>query len=473
MSQSIVAAVRVKPSTRLGLPRPDPVRIHTLDLIAPLVWAPIYYFFPPVSQADHPVKETILNFISSLADVLEHFPLLAGSIKYDDSGNLNIHSDNVGADFVYELRNEKFPGAHVQGLEPRGIDIGLPAPGDPPVAVKFTAFTCGTYILCITTHHIVADLTSMMDFIYAYARRFANKPYLSTVPKIWSREPLKYFDTPSAPVSSLPLLDTIPGITILPPNQPPLLFFRPEPADLVQFYTTAQKLTQIKNAINSSASTPSVTTFQVLTALLWQATVRVALSHLPEDETINLGVAVNGRERAPTRAMVQDHFFGNFNPAVCVSLTRRQLVNSDVGFIAGAVKRSLKEQLEPEFIARKIKTLESMDFRRFLPNTRCQFTCWPKDLMLGEDLNFGFKFTEDAHDISPAHLSPMGKRKVVISAGDDIPFPIGTMQSIMLNEDIYKMLVAVPRGMKDAILEEVQAWTVEKPTVILTTPRNL
>lgn len=139
MSQPVVATVRVKPSTRLGLPRPDPVKIHTLDLVVPLVWAPIYYFFPPVSQAEHPVKEAVLNLISSLADVLEHFPLLAGCIKHDDSGNLSIHSDNVGADFVYELRNEMFPGAHAHGLDPRDIDIGLPAPGDPLVAVKFTA----------------------------------------------------------------------------------------------------------------------------------------------------------------------------------------------------------------------------------------------------------------------------------------------------------------------------------------------
>lgn len=139
MSQPVIATVRVRPSTRLALPRPDPVRIHTLDLVVPLVWAPIYYFFPPVSQADHPVKETVLNLISSLADVLEHFPLLAGSFQRDESGSLNIHADNVGADFIYELRNEKFPGPHVQGIDPRNLDFGLPPPGDPLIAVKFTA----------------------------------------------------------------------------------------------------------------------------------------------------------------------------------------------------------------------------------------------------------------------------------------------------------------------------------------------
>jgi hypothetical protein len=139
MSQPVAATIRVKPSTGLGLTRPDPVKIHTLDLVVPLVWAPIFYFFPPVSQADHPVKETVLNLISSLADVLEHFPLIAGSFKRDDSGNLYVHADNVGADFVYELRNEKFPGPSAHGLDPKGLLMELPAPGEPLIAVKFTA----------------------------------------------------------------------------------------------------------------------------------------------------------------------------------------------------------------------------------------------------------------------------------------------------------------------------------------------
>lgn len=436
--------------------------------------------------------DTVLDLISSLADVLEHFPLLAGTIKPDGAGNLRMHSDNVGADFVCELRNVKFPGGHVQGLNPRGTSIGPPVPGEPLIAVKFTVvctftlisfvtsffdnvlqFTCGTYVLCNAIHHVVGDLASVMDFTYAYARRFANKPYLATVPKDWSRNPLKYFDTPSSRVSSLPLLNAIPGITVLPLNRPPPPSPLPEPIDLVQIYTTTHKLTQIKNSIGFSASGLSVTTFQVLTALLWQATARVVLCHLPEDEVVNLGLAVNGRGRAPTSAMVQDRYYGNFNPAVCVSLPRGQLVNSDAGFIANSVKKAMKEQLGSEFIARKIKTLESLGCRRFLPNTRCQFTSWPKDLMLGEDLNFGFKFIEDEDYGSTSHLPLRGKRKVVISAGDDTPFPIGTMQSIMLNEDVYKILVAVPRGMNDVMLEEVRAWSVEKPAVVLTALKDL
>jgi len=329
-------------------------------------------------------------------------------------------------------------------------------------------FTCGTYVLCIAVHHVAGDLTSTMAFTYAYARRFAGKPFHATVPKTWLRQPLKYFDTPSCPVSTLTPLTSVPGLMILPPNQPPPPFPAPEPTDLVQIYTTTQKLTQIKNAINSSASSPDITTFQVLTALLWQATVRVAFSQMPEDEVLNLGLAVNGRKRAPTNAMIEDHYYGNFNPSVCVSLPRGQIVNSDVAFIAAAIKKALKEQLEPEFIAREIKTLETVDFRRFLPTTRCQFTSWPKDLLTDEVLNFGFKFIE-----GPEGSNGGGKRKVVVSAGDDAPFPVGIMQSLMLNEDTYKIIVGVPRGMKNVMLEEVQAWSVPRPAVILTNPKKL
>jgi len=57
-------------------------------------------------------------------------------------------------------------------------------------------------MLCIATHHVVGDPRLTMDFAYAYARRFADKPFLSTVPKTWLCGPLKYFDTPSVPVLS-------------------------------------------------------------------------------------------------------------------------------------------------------------------------------------------------------------------------------------------------------------------------------
>ena len=141
-----------------------------------------------------------------------------------------------------------------------------------------------------------------------------------------------------------------------------------------------------------------------------------------------------------------------------------------MAFIAGTVKTALNEQPKPEFIAREIKTLETTDVRRFLPNTRCQFTCWPNDSILDGVLDFGFEFAEGPDGSSPPNGG--ARRKVVVSAGDDTPFPIGIMQALMLNEDTYKIVVGVPRGTRGVMLEEVQAYCVQKTEVVLI-PKNL
>jgi len=82
--------------------------------------------------------------------------------------------------------------------------------------------------------------------------------------------------------------------------------------------------------------------------------------------------------------------------------------------------------------------------------------------MFGKDLNCGFTSIDETDDISFRR----GMREVKVSAGDDVPFPIGMVQLVMLNEDIYKILVTVPRGMKGVMLEEVQAWSIEKSKVV-------
>lgn len=61
----------------------------------------------------------------------------------------------------------------------------------------------------------------------------------------------------------------------------------------------------------------------------------------------------------------------------------------------------------------------------------------------------------------------------MVSAGDNTPFLVRVMQALMLNEGTYKILVAVPQGMKNMVLEEVQDWSIEKLGVFLTVPKDL
>lgn len=138
-------------------------------------------------------------------------------------------------------------------------------------------------------------------------------------------------------------------------------------------------------------------------------TVYVALSHLPEDEVINIRLNVNSQEHTPMHAMAQDRFYRNFNPAVCISLPQGQITNLDVASIASVMKKALKEQLEPEFIAQEVKTLEIMDCRWFQPDTWCQFTSWLKDL-ISEGLNFGSSLSKMWRCLPPSFPLVVGVR---------------------------------------------------------------
>jgi Transferase family len=135
----MATTVRVKPSSRVGLKLPPAVPLSTFDMLMPPVYVPLYIIFRPSTSTSLPIQYHALNLLTAYAEVLAYFPLLAGSIFPDESGRLCVHSDNRGADFIYEIRKQKFPGERAEGLAPRST---LPNPNNEDealLAVKFTS----------------------------------------------------------------------------------------------------------------------------------------------------------------------------------------------------------------------------------------------------------------------------------------------------------------------------------------------
>ena len=87
---------------------------HTLDLIIPLV----RLHLPPFPS------RLRISFLPH--GVREYSPLLAGSSKGDNSGSLDFRAYNVGADFTYELRDDKFLEAHARGISHGNIEFEPP-----------------------------------------------------------------------------------------------------------------------------------------------------------------------------------------------------------------------------------------------------------------------------------------------------------------------------------------------------------
>lgn len=165
--------VRVKPSNKHGLELPPPTPLSAFDLLMPPVYVPLYLFFRP-SFSPFGTQKTASDLISALADVLEHFPGLAGSIQPDDSGRPHVHSDRRGMDFVYEVREEKFPGIDSQDLCPRDM-FPDPNNGDETlIAIKFTSVCFGvvTSAMSDPISTVLLRLTYSSGLVFAYTYRF-------------------------------------------------------------------------------------------------------------------------------------------------------------------------------------------------------------------------------------------------------------------------------------------------------------
>lgn len=272
----------------------------------------------------------------------------------------------------------------------------------------------------VSFSHILIDLTSAMDFVRAFASQAIGKP-LVTVPKNWTRNPVEQFP-------DVPALLEVPAFTILPPGQslpPPS---PPAPSEQVFFYVSTKKLAKLKLALELSVSD-----FQLLSAVIWRASATHCLADASDDDTLCLGIAANGRERSPDKIMSKEHYFGNFITDVCVCMKKSDLLaDGSLSSVAAAIKIAIKEQLTPEYIAGRAKTLQSVLPERLVPQIQTRLTSWPKDLLDTGDLHFG--------------LVKPGKGKVVISPGDDVQFPIGTLHVMMASENVYRVQVSVPVG---------------------------
>ena len=136
---STTATVRVKPSTRLGRATPDLIRLNVMDLIMPAVYVRLHFFFQP--DPTRTWLETTQHLQSSLADALEHYPPISGTITPNSDGHLSISCDGRGADFIYDTRDyphADLPNGDADDLAPRGPLVSDAKQNSALLAVKAT-----------------------------------------------------------------------------------------------------------------------------------------------------------------------------------------------------------------------------------------------------------------------------------------------------------------------------------------------
>ncbi|KAG0255403.1 hypothetical protein BGZ95_005766 [Linnemannia exigua] len=381
---------RPQPPTRLALHGFDrqvlPIQIHNNR------------FF---RQPSIPFTDVVHQLKASLAEALELYPPVAGSVQYNERGEAYIALGKegiVGTPFLVDLKDTAYTEDD-KDLSPR-LDAILP-PGSSTLAVKVTQFSCGTICVASSFHHQVADLRGFLDFLEIWAQVNRNEPIdFNRIPDDWTRTPGRFFSEFMKELEGQPI--PVPAPFEL--RDPPSLVPAPSlmaPSVVTNWKLSKTSMEQMKREFSPSPSADStswISSGDALTALISGAVTRAReganIARLEGRSSTESGVEsivmpADGRLRAPKGDMAGGHYLGNFNNLWTLAFPRADLLTPTpeaAGRIALAIRSALNIQLSPESIAKRIAFLEDPS-RNSHPG---QFG-WTSDIILTNWCRFDLK----------------------------------------------------------------------------------
>ncbi|KAK3843280.1 MAG: transferase [Linnemannia gamsii] len=347
-----------------------------------------------------PFTDVVHQLKASLAEALELYPPVAGSVQYNERGEVYIALDKegiVGTPFLVDLKDTAYT-EDGEDLSPR-LEAILP-PGSSTLAVKVTQFSCGTICVASSFHHQVADLRGFLDFLELWAQVNRNEPIdFNNIPDDWTRNPGRFFSEIIKELEGQPIPVPAPFELRDPPS------FLPAPSLMAPSVVTNWKLSkasmeQMKREFSPSPAADStwISSGDALTALISGAVTRAREGGLVarlegrssvESEVESIVMAADGRFRAPKGDMAGGHYLGNFNNLWSLAVSRADLLtptSEAAGRIALAIRSALDVQLTPESIAKRILFLEDPS-RNAHPG---QFG-WTSDIILTNWCRFDLK----------------------------------------------------------------------------------
>ncbi|KAF8965518.1 hypothetical protein BGZ46_000582 [Entomortierella lignicola] len=424
----MVETYTIHPTRKHNRPSPLATQLHGLDFCPPLQIHNHRFYRPP--------PDTITNVIeklkSSLAETLELYPAVAGIVQADENGDQFVlmgPEHTKGTPFLVDIKDTPYT-VDSEDLSPRTDDI-LP-PSSSILAVKVTQFSCGTLAVASSINHQATDLRGFLDFLELWAEIARGEAIdFTTIPSDWSRTPGRFFPgLIKESVEPTPLPAPLPfKMRDTPASGPPAFLMVPSKVSRWKF--TKSSMEQLKSDFSPSKADQWISSGDALAALISGVITRARKSgNVPrlqgrssvESETEDIGMAADGRERAPNGKMTNRQYFGNFNPLCNATVSRADLISQtfeSASRVALAIRRALQQQLTPEALAYKISFFE--DTRNTKPPGRIDFgadvilTNWCRFDLQGPKLSFGwgkpFYATSGGGNVYPPAYSIMTQDK--------------------------------------------------------------
>ncbi|KAF8477615.1 transferase [Gautieria morchelliformis] len=354
------------------------IPLHAIDR-ALAGFLPLNLFFKPSSTGPTQLQD----FATSLQDVLDRLPLIAGSI-YDVEDAHGVKSkelidDGRGADLIRVDSPVAWPDSFDHpDVSPRPLIVNCDD-DQPLLMVKFTKFTCGTLAMGISISHMLVDLASCVDLIKEWARvsRGDSKSDPLAISS-WERHPL-------APCSPYWLEDSAKDWRLTDTaTSPP----RPRALMMSNFFFTWESLRKLKDICTPTDPNEWVSTGDCVAAVVWRAIVVARKALLKPGRDVHLSVAADGRRHAKMEPGVSK-YFGNLVTPFAVALSPSSLLEGSLASVALACRPALIEQLTEATCANLLALFDNVKRRANTGPPESAVSSWTKYPLVGDALDFG------------------------------------------------------------------------------------
>lgn len=284
----------------------------------------------------------------ALAKVLVHYYPFAGRLRDTDNGKLTVDCTGEGALFVEadaDISLEDFGDLYPP--IPRGNEFINNVPGSenitdsPILLVQVTRLRCGGFVLGLRSSHCMSDGVGNAQFINAMAE-MARGMASPVVPPVWNREILGPREKPTVEF-------THPEYDQPTPDEYRQLMAPTEEMSIKSFFFGLRDIEALKRQVNGG----SCTTFEALSACLWQS--RTKALNLPADQDLRLLFALDARSRF--QPPLPAGYYGNAISFACAAAKVGDLTHQPLSFAVNLINEA-KRRIDDKYLRSVIDMME-------------------------------------------------------------------------------------------------------------------
>ncbi|EOA36665.1 hypothetical protein CARUB_v10011977mg [Capsella rubella] len=297
-----------------------------VDLIMAKYHTPSVYFYRPTGDSSFFDPQVLKD---ALSKALVPFYPVAGRLKKDDDGRIEIDCNGAGVLFVVADTPSAiddfgdFAPTPTLGLLIPHVDYSIGVHTFPLLVLQVTFFKCGGASLGVGMQHHVADGFSALHFINTWSD-MARGLDLTIQPFI-DRTLLRARYPPQAAFHH---------VEYQPSPSMRILSSKPVPDDTtVSIFKISRDLLVSLKAKSNQENTLSYSSYEVLAAHVWRSVGKAR--GLPDDQETKLYIATDGRSRF--RPQLPPGFFGNVVFAAAPLTVVGDLLSKPTSYAAGII----------------------------------------------------------------------------------------------------------------------------------------